>query len=295
MWVLSVRDIWDELGDVGFLKKMYPQIKLLLERATEMIDPGNGLLKSDHWNLLEWSKVSIQHPYMLYNSLLFKGALDAASVLAEPAGEGAETVETFRDTAGKLTDAINRMWNSHHLAYHESMDSDGNRIEQYSVHTSMLALLYDVIPEKFRSSASANTVTPRSTLIPVVSPFFCAFWFEALEKLGKSKFRSSFHLTEEDRSYLKEKGPEVIRRHACDFVQQKLAPPDPVNDGKQTPMRGHPVFKAMHATACCCRGCLSKWYMVPLHRVLSANEQERIVNLLMAWLEKEDPDYRSLH
>ena len=116
---------------------------------------------------------------------------------------------------------------------------------------------------------------------------------EALEKLGRSKFRSSFRLTEEDRRYLREKGPDVIRRHAGDFVLQKLAPSDPVNDGKQTPMRGHPVFKAMHATACCCRGCLSKWYKVPQHRALSANEQERIVNLLMAWLEKEDPEFRS--
>ena len=117
---------------------------------------------------------------------------------------------------------------------------------------------------------------------------------EALEKLGRSRFRSSFRLTEKDRRYLREKGPDVIRRHAGDFVLQKLAPPDPVNDGKQTPMHGHPVFKAMHATACCCRGCLCKWYKVPQHRALSANEQERIVNLLMAWLEKEDPEFRSM-
>ena len=115
---------------------------------------------------------------------------------------------------------------------------------------------------------------------------------EALEKLGRSKFRSGFRLTEKDREYLKGKGLEVIRRHAEDFVRQKLAPAEPPNDGKQTPMRGHPVFKAMHATACCCRGCLSKWYKVPQHRALTPDEQSRIVNLLMAWLEKEDPDFR---
>ena len=32
-----------------------------------------------------------------------------------------------------------------------------------------------------------------------------------------------------------------------------------VNDGKQTPMRGHPVFIAPHATATCCRECIRKW------------------------------------
>ena len=116
---------------------------------------------------------------------------------------------------------------------------------------------------------------------------------EALEKLERSKFRSGFRLTKKDREYLKEKGPDAIRRHAEDFVRQKLAPSEPLNDGKQTPMRGHPVFRAMHATACCCRGCLSKWYKVPQHRELTPDEQSRIVNLLMAWLEKEDPEFRS--
>ena len=78
----------------------------------------------------------------------------------------------------------------------------------------------------------------------------------------------------------------MIRSHAADFVRKKLAPAEPVNDGKQTPMSGHPVFKAMHATACCCRGCLNKWYRVPMHRELTDWEQERIVDLLMAWIDQ---------
>ncbi|HAE88645.1 MAG TPA: DUF4186 domain-containing protein, partial [Clostridiales bacterium] len=41
------------------------------------------------------------------------------------------------------------------------------------------------------------------------------------------------------------------------------------------------------ACACCCRGCLSKWYRVPKGVPLSPEEQQKIVNLLMAWIEKE--------
>ena len=107
---------------------------------------------------------------------------------------------------------------------------------------------------------------------------------QALDKLEKSKFRSSFRLTEKEREYIKEKGMDVIRSHAEDFVRQKLAPADPENDGAQTPMHGHPVFKAMHATGCCCRGCLYKWYKVPQHKELTQSQQEKIVNLLMAWI-----------
>ena len=111
---------------------------------------------------------------------------------------------------------------------------------------------------------------------------------EALNKLEKSKFRSSFHLTKKEKAYLEEKGMDVMRSHAKDFVRQKLAPANPINDGKQTPMHGHPVFKAMHATGCCCRECLYKWYKVPLHQELNEAQQEKIVNLLLAWIDKQE-------
>ena len=110
---------------------------------------------------------------------------------------------------------------------------------------------------------------------------------EALAKLSRSAFRSRFHLGAKERQYIADKGIEVIERHAADFVAQRLAPPYPPNDGKQTPLRGHPVFIAQHACACCCRGCLEKWYKVPRGVALTADQQRRIVALLMAWIEGE--------
>ena len=110
---------------------------------------------------------------------------------------------------------------------------------------------------------------------------------EALEKLNRSKFRSSFHPNEKDKEYIKNKGMETIRSHAEAFIRERLAPARIPNDGKQTPTRGHPVFKAQHACACCCRGCLNKWYKVPKNKELTKSQQEKIVNLLMAWIQKE--------
>ena len=110
---------------------------------------------------------------------------------------------------------------------------------------------------------------------------------EALKKLDKSDFRSSFHLNVSEKNYVAEKGMETIRNHAEEFVKNRLAPAIISNDGKQTPMKGHPVFKAQHACACCCRGCLNKWYKVPVGVTLHESQQKKIVNLLMAWIEKE--------
>ena len=115
----------------------------------------------------------------------------------------------------------------------------------------------------------------------------------ALEKLSKSKFRSSFHLKANDIAYIDEKGMDTVRRHAEDFIEKKLAPAYPENDGKQTPMKNHPVFIAQHACACCCRGCLEKWSKVPKGRELTKAQQEKIVNLLMAWIKKEYNSYKN--
>ncbi len=106
-------------------------------------------------------------------------------------------------------------------------------------------------------------------------------------RLKQSPFRSKFHLTEKDKKYIQDKGVDTIEKHARDFIRTRLAPTNIPNDGKQTPMRGHPVFVAQHACACCCRGCLYKWYHVPLGRELTENEQERIVKLLMTWIKRQ--------
>ena len=110
---------------------------------------------------------------------------------------------------------------------------------------------------------------------------------QALEKLQRSKFRAKFHLSASERAYAEQKGMETIRVHAAEFVAKRLAPAYPPKDGRQTPMRGHPVFVAQHACACCCRGCLNRWYRVPLGVPLNARQQEKIVNLLMAWIRRD--------
>ena len=110
---------------------------------------------------------------------------------------------------------------------------------------------------------------------------------EALERHSRSSFRAKFRLSDKDKNYIATKGLDTIRSHCEDFVRDRLAPADIPNDGKQTPMRGHPVFIAQHACACCCRGCLNKWYKVKKDLPLTEEQQKKIVNLLMAWIEKQ--------
>ncbi|MBW2239876.1 MAG: DUF4186 family protein [Deltaproteobacteria bacterium] len=77
----------------------------------------------------------------------------------------------------------------------------------------------------------------------------------------------------------------TIRQHAIDFIKTRIAPQYPKNDGKQTPMKGHPVFIGQHATATCCRGCIQKWYGIKKGKKLSDQEIQFLVELIMRWIE----------
>ena len=112
---------------------------------------------------------------------------------------------------------------------------------------------------------------------------------DLFDALSRSRFRTKFALGPEERTYLHMKGRAAVMRHAAELIERRLAPAYPVRDGKQTPLRGHPVFIAQHATATCCRGCLEKWHGLPRGRALSDAEQAYVVDVIDRWLRRQDP------
>lgn len=110
---------------------------------------------------------------------------------------------------------------------------------------------------------------------------------DIFDRLAKSEFRSKFKLKHKEKDYIALKGLDTIRSHACDFISKRLAPAVIPNDGKQTPMKGHPVFIAQHATATCCRGCLSKWHGIEKGKELTPSQQEYVVNVIMEWIKRQ--------
>ncbi len=110
---------------------------------------------------------------------------------------------------------------------------------------------------------------------------------DIFDRLAKSKFRSRFKLKQKELDYIKDKGLDVIRSHAYDFIKKRVAPAEIPNDGKQTPMKGHPVFIAQHATATCCRGCIEKWHYYKKGIALTTEQQEHLVNVIMEWIKRQ--------
>ena len=103
-----------------------------------------------------------------------------------------------------------------------------------------------------------------------------------LEALKRSKFRSSFKLNSKELCLAADL--KKVQEDCVNIIYQRLAPENPKNDGKQTPYSGHPVFVAQHATATCCRTCLSKWHHIEKYKHLSKDEMMYICKLIRTWI-----------
>ena len=114
---------------------------------------------------------------------------------------------------------------------------------------------------------------------------------EMKERFSASRFRSRFRLTRAEKAYLAEKGWPVVRAQTERIIRERLAPANPPNDGRQTPMKGHPVFKAQHATATCCRGCLAKWHGIPRGHAFTEDELHYVTEMIQGWLRDQAGDF----
>ena len=112
-------------------------------------------------------------------------------------------------------------------------------------------------------------------------------WKKMRKRWAASKIRSKYALTENEIHYMQDRGLDLVRQHAGDFVRQRIGPAAPRNDGKQTPTKGHPVFVAQHATGTCCRECLEKWHKIPRGKALTESQMKYVVEVVMRWLTEE--------
>jgi len=107
---------------------------------------------------------------------------------------------------------------------------------------------------------------------------------EVFRRLAASSFRRKFVLRDRELAYLQTWGLPHVMKQARELIAKRLAPAEPLNDGRQTPWRNHPVFVAQHATATCCRGCLAKTHGIAKGHALTAEEMAHVLSVLERWL-----------
>ena len=115
-------------------------------------------------------------------------------------------------------------------------------------------------------------------------------WNALKKKLAADGRLESFSLGEPEQEYVTSRGMDILRLHATDFVNKRIAPANPKNDGRQTPAKGHPVFIAQHATGCNDRDSLEKFFGIRKGTALSAGQVDQVVDAILRWIEEHLTD-----
>jgi len=109
-------------------------------------------------------------------------------------------------------------------------------------------------------------------------------WNGLKKKLADAGRLEKFVLGDPEKEYVTSRGMDILRLHAADFVNKRLCPANPKNDGRQTPTKGHPVFIAQHATGSNDRASLEEFYGIEMGRELTETEADRIVDVILRWI-----------
>ncbi|MDK2857178.1 MAG: hypothetical protein PWQ29_352 [Verrucomicrobiota bacterium] len=112
-------------------------------------------------------------------------------------------------------------------------------------------------------------------------------WQTLKTKLARSKQIEPLELGDPEKEYVRSRGLDILRLHAADFVRKRLAPSNPKNDGRQTPLKGHPVFIAQHATGTSDRSKLEKFHGIRTGIELTEKEISYIVNVIIRWIREQ--------
>lgn len=111
-------------------------------------------------------------------------------------------------------------------------------------------------------------------------------WKDLKKRLEADGRLAKFTMGEPEKEYVESRGLDILRLHATDFVNKRIAPAEPKNDGRQTPAKGHPVFIAQHATGCNDRDSLQTFHGIEKGVELSEKQVRRIVDVILKWIEE---------
>lgn len=182
LWGISVWDYYFYTGEEEFLIEIWPAVIRNLKGAESLLD-SHGLFSGSFWNMFDWTDIDAGHRTVLHNSMLLVGCIDAARKCAKVVGDK-ENEAWLTQWRTSLAGNIGKLWHDEKKAYRDSIHDDGKPSEEVSIHTSFLALLYDIAPETIQQDVLKNVLDPPEGMTRIGSPFAIQYMYEAFEKCG---------------------------------------------------------------------------------------------------------------
>jgi len=184
-WGWACEEYYIYTGDREFARRIYPQVRQMLDNLLAMRD-ARGLLSIDAWNMLDWAPMDTPGSgAVTHNNAELAACLRAGARLAEIAGRP-EDAPRFVEAAEALATAMNaHLWDGARGAYVDCLREDGSQSPVLSQQTNTVCYLCGVVPESRRAAVEAVIREAPEGFVRIGSPFMMFFAFEALAQLGE--------------------------------------------------------------------------------------------------------------
>jgi hypothetical protein len=138
------------------------------------------------WNFLDWAPIDQPRDGVVSHQNMFLAkALREAAALAEAAGDS-EGAENYRETSGKLREAINNnLWSEERSAYLDCIHADGRPSDKFSMQTQVVAHLCDIAQGSRLERIESYLLSPPADFVQLGSAFMSFFYYESLAKIGQ--------------------------------------------------------------------------------------------------------------
>jgi alpha-L-rhamnosidase len=232
LWGIGVWEYYDYSGEHDALEEFWPAVMKNLRGAAAQLN-RDMLFDAPWWNLFEWADLDCDHRVVIYNTLFFIGAVDAA-IKCGRVLEAHDDLPWLETLARRLRAGAARRFDSERGLFPDAVQADGQSVwTRTGVHAQFLATLFDVATGDRARHLLARLEHNAGELVEMASPFAFQFWAEAFEKAGREDL--------------------VIRG-----LRERFAPMVEIGDtlwealpGSKTSPLGYPTRSHCHGWSCC--------------------------------------------
>ncbi|MEH7414883.1 family 78 glycoside hydrolase catalytic domain [Neobacillus drentensis] len=186
MWMMACREYYRYTGDIEFIKEVYPELKLTVQRFQDFINK-DGLLEISAWNMLDWAPMDTEHKIVTHQNALLVDALRQTAYLASIIGEE-EDETTFLTLSEELKRTINKyLWDEEEKVFIDSIHENGSQSKTHSVQTNLIVYLTNCAEGQRRKVIEEYLINPPENFVQIKSPFVLFFYYQALMDLEKNE------------------------------------------------------------------------------------------------------------
>lgn len=179
LWVLGVKEHFDDYGDRDFLELVYPKVCSLLEFCGKSLD-GRGFLtpREGDWVFIDWADLDKDGP-LGAEQMLLCACWEAAARLSQALGRDGSPYRARRE---RLAEQIERCyWDGELGAYVDSFTSGRRHVSRQ---TNLLAVRCGVA-DAAKTELILKNVIDNPAVPPITTPYFNFFQLDVLAACGR--------------------------------------------------------------------------------------------------------------